>query len=139
MKIDLNKINRKDIESLLLEKEMNIASAQGLFDYCFYTRDNPLNKNDILDYFKLHKSELIVDINDIGNECEKKEKEKKYYDILSCPNPLIENIPEYIEFMKNHGLNNEEIIDILYSTIHDNMINYELKSNWWERIWKKNY
>ena len=35
MKIDLTKINKKDIESLLLEKEMNIASAQALFDYCF--------------------------------------------------------------------------------------------------------
>lgn len=56
MKIDLNKINKKDIESLLLEKEMNIASAQGLFDYCFYTRDNPLNKNDILDYLELNLS-----------------------------------------------------------------------------------
>ena len=32
MRIDLSKINKKDIEQLLLEKEMNIASAQGLFD-----------------------------------------------------------------------------------------------------------
>ena len=56
MKIDLNKINRKDIDNLLLEKEMNIAAAQGLFDYCFYTRDNPLNKNDILDYLELNLS-----------------------------------------------------------------------------------
>lgn len=56
MKIDLNKINKKDIEYLLLEKEMNIAAAQGLFDYCFYTRDNPCHQNDILDYLELNLS-----------------------------------------------------------------------------------
>ena len=56
MRIDLSKINKKDIEQLLLEKEMNIASAQGLFDYCFYTRDNPCNNNDVLDYLELNLS-----------------------------------------------------------------------------------
>ena len=56
MKIDLSKINKKDIEKLLLEKEMNIAAAQSLFDYCFYTRDNPCNNNDVLDYLELNLS-----------------------------------------------------------------------------------
>ncbi len=37
MKIDLNKINQSDIDRLLLEKEMNIAAADALFEFCFYS------------------------------------------------------------------------------------------------------
>lgn len=57
MKIDLTKINKKDIESLLLKKEMNIAAAQSLFDYCFFTRDNRCDNNDVLDYLELNLSD----------------------------------------------------------------------------------
>ena len=39
MKIDLNKINKKDIDKLLLEKEMNIAAADALFNYSFYSNE----------------------------------------------------------------------------------------------------
>ena len=76
--------------------------------------------------------------NPLNGMCEKKEIEKKYYDILSCPNPLIEDVKEFVDFLNNHGINSEELVNILYSTIHDNVVNYGLKNNWWERIWKKN-
>lgn len=48
MKIDLKRISKKDIEQLLLDKEMNIAAAQGLFDYCFYTRDNHIEASNLI-------------------------------------------------------------------------------------------
>ena len=85
--------------------------------------------SDIIEYFKLHKAELIVEIQELTGICEKKELEKKYYDMLSCPNPLIENIKEFIEFLRTHGIKDEEIVNILYSTIHDNIVNYGLKNN----------
>lgn len=85
--------------------------------------------SDIVDYFKLHKAELIVEIQELSTSCEKQEIEKKYYDILSCPNPLIENGDEFVDFMKNHGLNENSIVNILYQTIHDNIVNYKLKNN----------
>ena len=50
MRIDLKKINKKDIEQLLLDKEMNIAAAQGLFDYCFYTRDNHVEASNLIPF-----------------------------------------------------------------------------------------
>lgn len=84
---------------------------------------------DIVEYFKLHKAELSVVIKELTDLCEKKEIEKKYYDILSCPNPLIEDTKEFIEFLKNHEVKDDEIIDILYNTIHDNIVNYGLKNN----------
>ena len=85
--------------------------------------------SDIIEYFKLHKAELVIEIQELSNTCERQENEKKYYDILSCPNPLIENIKEFVEFLKEHKLSEEKIINILYSTIHDNVVNYGLKNN----------
>ena len=84
---------------------------------------------DIIEYFKLHKAELIVVIQDLTDSCAKKEVDKKYYDLLSCPNPLIDDTKEFVDFLRNHNMKDEEIIDILYSTIHDNMVNYGLKNN----------
>ena len=85
--------------------------------------------SDIMEYFKLHKAELVVEIQRLTDSCEKKEIEKKYYDILSCPNPLIENIKEFVDFLRDHGIKDEEIVNILYNTIHDNIVNYGLKNN----------
>ena len=60
MKFDFNNIKRKDIEKLLLEKEMNIAAADGLFNFCFYSRDEKIDKNHYLeaisDYLELNLS-----------------------------------------------------------------------------------
>ena len=93
MKIDLTKINKKDIESLLLEKEMNIASAQGLFDYCFYTRDNPCNKNDILDYLELNLSNT---------------EDKYFYDTRIKPSIRKIDISDYKDnYYRNHIKPNE--------------------------------
>lgn len=85
--------------------------------------------SDIIEYFKLHKAELMVEIDELDKMCNKKESEKKYYDILSCPNPLIENGKEFVDFLNNHEISSEEIIKILYNTIHDNVVNYRLKNN----------
>ncbi len=85
--------------------------------------------SDIVEYFKLHKAELMVEIQELTTSCEKQEIEKKYYDILSCPNPLIDDGEEFVDFMKNHGLKENNIVNILYQTIHDNIVNYRLKNN----------
>jgi hypothetical protein len=85
--------------------------------------------SDIMEYFKLHKAELMVEIQELTKSCAKKEIEKKYYDLLSCPNPLIENIKEFVDFLKEHNVKDDEIINILYNTIHDNIVNYGLKNN----------
>lgn len=85
--------------------------------------------SSIIEYFKSYKAQLALEMQDLSITCETKELEKKYYDILSSPNPLVENIHEFVSFMKKHDIKNEEIITILYSTIYNNMVNYELKSN----------
>ena len=80
--------------------------------------------NDIVEYFKFLKAELIVTIQELSEICERKELEKKYYDILSRPTPFVEDVNEFVKFMDDHKLDNEDKIDILYSTIHNNIVNY---------------
>lgn len=85
--------------------------------------------SDIIEFFKLHKAELIVEIQDLTTICEKEELEKKYYDILSSSNPFVEDVDEFTKFVNEHVEDNEEIINILYSTIRSNIANYKSRNN----------
>ena len=51
------KLNKDIVHKYLLEKEMNIAGAQSLFDFCFYTAEEDipvLNENVIQDFLDLN-------------------------------------------------------------------------------------
>lgn len=58
MIIDLTKIKRKDIDRLLLEKEMNIAAADALFNFSFYSSEESFSHDDyalvVKDYLELN-------------------------------------------------------------------------------------
>lgn len=84
---------------------------------------------DIIQYFKLHKAELTVEIQELNDICQTKELEKKYCTILNDANPLIEDVEEFTGFLKNHSLSDEDTINILYSTIRSNIVNYGVNGN----------
>ena len=48
MKIDYQKVNKKNIEKLILDKNMNIAAADALFEFSFYSEKNKIDVNDYL-------------------------------------------------------------------------------------------
>lgn len=48
MIIDYSKVNKKDIEKSILDKNMNIAAADALFEFSFYSEKNKINVNDYL-------------------------------------------------------------------------------------------
>lgn len=48
MKIDYTKVNKKDIEKLILDKNMNIAAADALFEFSFFSEKNKIDVNDYL-------------------------------------------------------------------------------------------
>ena len=52
MKMDLTKIKKKDIEKLLLEKEMNIAAADALFNFSFYSSEESFDYENYADAIK---------------------------------------------------------------------------------------
>ena len=80
---------------------------------------------DVIEFFKLRKAELTVEIQELKDTCDKKELEKKYFDILSNTNPLVDNVDEFKTVLNGYGLNDEDKIDILVSVINSNIANYE--------------
>jgi len=85
--------------------------------------------SDIIEFFKLHKADLMVDIQELKEVCKKKELEKKYYDILSKPNPFIEDVDEFTSILNGYDLTSENKINILVSIINSNLLNYGIKNN----------
>lgn len=81
--------------------------------------------NNIVEYFKFYKSELIVETQDLKKKCEQKEIEKKYYDILSGSNPFINNIEEFRTLIDQYDLEDEDKINLLITIINNNILNYE--------------
>lgn len=81
--------------------------------------------DDVIEFFKLRKAELMVEIQELKDTCDKKELEKKYYDILSSTNPLVDNVDEFKTILNGYDLTDEDKIEILVSVINSNITNYE--------------
>ena len=84
MKIDLKKIDRKDVEQLLLDKEMNIAAAQGLFDFCFYSADHSVDETN---YTKTIAEYLELNLNN--------QEDKHFYESRIVPSIKKINVKDY--------------------------------------------
>ncbi len=80
--------------------------------------------SDIIEYFKLHKAELSVEIEELKKECKEKEIDKKYYDIFTNPNPRVDNVKEFKSLLEKEELKDKDIINILYETIKNNITSY---------------
>ena len=57
MKINLKSIKKEDLEKLCLDKDYNMAAAQALFEYCFYTSDNPHSEQNLIDFLEIDLSD----------------------------------------------------------------------------------
>lgn len=79
---------------------------------------------DIVEYFKLYKSELIVETENLEDKCSKKEIEKKYCDILKEETPYIENVDEFKDLLTNQAIPNKDKIEILIYVINKNKLKY---------------
>ncbi len=84
--------------------------------------------SDIIEYFKLHKAELMVEIQELKDSCQRKELEKKYCEILSNEDPFVENVDEFKTILNGYDLVSEDKIDILSSIITSNMKAYEKRN-----------
>ena len=79
---------------------------------------------DIIEYFKLYKSELSVETQDLEKNCAKKEMEKKYCDILKEDTPYIDDVEEFKGLLNDQTISNKDKIDILLYVINNNKIKY---------------
>ena len=80
---------------------------------------------DIVELFKLYKSELVVETQDIKKICEKKEIEKKYYEIFKNKDPFVEEVFEFKEMLDSHNVSTDDKIALLLYTIKSNLKRYE--------------
>ena len=79
---------------------------------------------DIIEYFKLYKSELMVETEELEKKCSKKELEKKYCDILKQDTPYIDNVEEFKKLLNEQLLSNKDKIEILLYVINSNKLKY---------------
>ena len=122
MKIDLKKINKKDIEQLLLDKEMNIAAAQGLFDFCFYSAENDIDEKNytkaIAEYLELNlnnsEDKLFYETRIVPSikKIDVKDYDNDYYRQNIHPQPIKENGYE-LTYLKIKPLQSLPYDDIL--------------------------
>lgn len=83
--------------------------------------------SDIVEYFKLYKSELMVETQDLKKSCDAKEVEKKYYDIFTSPHPLVNDVDEFKNLLDTHNIQDDDKINILLYTIKNNIKQYGIK------------
>ena len=81
----------------------------------------------LINYFKNDKSELLINIQNLEKICREKEIEKKYFDIFTSTEPLVDDILEFREFLDKHVVNDEDKVNILLYTINHNVMNYKEK------------
>ena len=80
---------------------------------------------DIVNFFSQYKVDLTIQIQLLNDVCNRKEMEKKYYDIFSNSDPYVKDIGEFENIIDDYDLTNDEKINILVSTINSNMANYK--------------
>ena len=90
-------LNKEIVRKHLIEKEMNIAAAQGLFDFCFYSAENDLqivNGEVVSEYLDLNlnnsedKYFYQTRILNAIKEIDAKEYDDNYYRRLIKPKPF---------------------------------------------------
>ena len=121
-KVGSNKEEYKACCYLLRSEDENVKSLPQ------YEQAN-LYVLNLINYFKLLKSELTVVIQDLEKVCQEKKLEKKYYEIFSNDNPFVYDVSEFKEFLKKHTMSDDEMINILIYTINSNILNYQGMKN----------
>ena len=79
----------------------------------------------LINYFKMNKIEVSNKIQELDAICKEKSLNKKYYEIFSKENPLVEDVKEFEEFLDKHMTTSDEKIDLLMYTINNNVLNYK--------------
>lgn len=136
---DVNLIGIYANQNLIQENLDNIGSTKEEYKACCYLLQNedegikslPQYKDaeqfmlKLINYFKTSKIELSNRIQELESICKEKTLNKKYYEIFSKTNPLVEDIDEFKDFLDKHTIGDDEKINLLVYTINNNVLHYE--------------
>ena len=136
---DVNLVGVYADQNLILENLENINSNKEEYKAsCYLLRSNDENVKalpqyqaanmyivGLINYFKVEKTTLASEINELERVCEDKTLEKKYYEIFNNSCPFIENVEEFIAFLDKHTISEDEKVQLLIYAINSNMENYQ--------------
>ena len=80
---------------------------------------------DIIEFYKKLKVDLIENIQILGEECQKKKIEKKYYDMFYQDKLFVSDISEYEQFLDEHTPNIRDKVNLLLFAIKKNVEKYQ--------------
>ena len=121
-KINSNKEEYKASCYLLSSEDANVKSLPQYKDASLYILG-------LINHFKMSKSQLVTEIQELEQVCYEKELDKKYYEIFNENVPFVENVEEFRNFLDRHTMSVEEKIDLLIYTINSNVANYQGKNS----------
>ena len=86
---------------------------------------------DIIEFYKNLKVNLIENIQILGEECQKKRIEKKYYDMFYQDKLYVLDIREYEQFLDEHTTDISDKVNLLLFAIKKNVEKYQKE---WEGL-----
>ena len=136
---DVNLVGIYADQNLILENLDKINSTKNEYKascYLLKNEDNGIKMlpqykqaNDfmlgLINYFKMNKIELSNIIQELDNICKEKSLDKKYFEIFSKENPMVNEIDEFEQFLDKHALTSDEKINLLIYVVNSNVLNYK--------------
>ena len=108
------KVSKREIEKLILDKNMNIAAADALFEFSFYSGENHINKDDYLGEVSKY---LEINPND--------KEDKYFFDTRIAPAIKKLNIDDYKDNFYRNNICPKEFKDKHYQLTYLEMKPYQ--------------
>ena len=125
VKDDVTKVSKYKNQELIISNLDDIKSTEKEYKACTYLLDSEEKEikflpqyleasnyiERLINYFKKLEEELTLEVSELKVVCNDKEMNKKYYEILSKDNPIIEDAKEFRELLDKQQLFDSEKID----------------------------
>lgn len=138
IKDDVTMMSKYKNQNLIIDNLDDIKSTEKEYKACCYLLD--CEEQDIkslpqyleasnyierfIHYFKKRKEELMLQVSELKDICDNKELNKKYYEILSNDNSMVNDVTEFRKFLDNQQLYDEEKVDLLVYILKKNVNSY---------------
>ena len=136
---DAKKLNKYEDDKLILAALKDLNSTKSEYDAACYllesNDENVLNLpqyrtarsylESLINYLKNCRDIVKAEKESLEKECNDMELNKKYFEILSCDEPFVQNIDEFIDLLNKRDVHDFEKAEILFDIIKSNVSNYK--------------
>ena len=143
VKDDLTKVSKYRNQKLIIDNLGDIKSNEREYKACCYLMDSVENNikflpqyieasnymERLINYFKNLKERLSFKVSELQTVCMDKEMNKKYYEILSSENPVVNDANEFRNILDKQNLSDDEKISLLVYILKNNVSNYKKKNS----------